>query len=198
MLRLPLLGASTLSGTLVLLFLALMTVSCGIAEHAKEEQSPASVRSAPAPSPSMPATSSWPGVAYLEVRAYYSSEPFSDPFMQGGIPDQVDDKDGALLNRDQERRLISAVIANVGPYEVFGCWYPRHAFVFYDPLGKPVAEVDICFECMIVEGGPSDAPDVGALAELASDLGLPLGVKGMDAEKYRKGFQTWVKEHPRS
>jgi len=117
--------------------------------------------------------------------------------MYRGIPDDLDDKDGVLLSVDQARRLIAAVSAKLNPYDVLACWYPRHAFVFYDPLGKPVAEVNICFECMVVEGGPSDAPDIGALAELVSDLGLPLGKEVVEAEKYQKAFQLWVKEHPR-
>ena len=184
------------AGTLVLVALILIILSRGAPQKVYRVKPVSSAALAPSSPLALRTSSEWPGVAYLEVRAYYSSTPFFD-VMYGGIPDHVDDKDGVLLSIDQEQRLIAAVSAKLKPYEVFGCWYPRHAFVFYDPLGKPVAEVNICFECMVVEGGPSDAPDIGGLAELVSDLGLPLGKEVVEAERYQKAFQQWVKEHPR-
>jgi hypothetical protein len=170
-----------------------MAVSCGV-EEPVETMKPvvpgASLPSPPAASPPMrPPTSSWPGVPYLEVRAYYAARhPFAESFMRTGIPDFVENKRGVILRRDQERRLIAAVTARIKPYDVFGCWYPRHAFVFYDPLDNPVAEVDICFQCLVVEGGPSSAPDLPALADLVNDLGLPIGPAGADAKTFRKDF----------
>lgn len=129
----------------------------------------------------------------MEVRAYYASTPFMQSFRQTGIPEQVEDKDGVLLNADQERRLIAAATTEIKPYEPFLCWNPRHAFVFYDALGKPVAEVDICFECMIVEGAYADTPDLGALAVLVSDLGLPLGLpSGTDGKTFKKAFENRI------
>lgn len=78
-------------------------------------------------------------------------------------------------------------------------WAPQHAFIFYDSFGKPVAEVDVGFQCFTV-GGPfvSDYPDIVALADLVDDLGLPLGVD-RDAEAFRKrfkGLQERVRKEP--
>lgn len=129
-----------------------------------------------APPPALqPPLSSWPHVSYLEVRAYYSDVPAMFNLSSQGIPDVVKDKEGVLLDREQERRLVSAVTTNVKPYEPWGCWYPRHAFVFYGPFGKPVAEVDVCFDCSMVMRSPVEYPDLDALAKLVADLGLPLG-----------------------
>jgi hypothetical protein len=130
--------------------------------------------------PQEPRRSSWPGVEYREVRAYYSPEPFISL-------DHAEHKDGILLDAAQERRLISAVTARVKPYPVIDLWVPQHAFVFYDSSGKPVAEVDIGFHAFTV--GPSAPgygyPDIVALADLVVDLGLPLGVD-KDSAEFRK------------
>jgi hypothetical protein len=184
-------------GTLVLLALIGILLSFGAPQKVHQAKPVSTASFAPGPPPAVRTSSEWPGVVYLEIRAFYSSTPFFG-VMHAGIPDHVEDKDGVLLSADQERQLIAAVSAELRPYDVLACWYPRHAFVFYDPLGKPVAEVNICFECMIAEGGPSDSPDIGSLAKLVSDLGLPLGKDVVEAEKYRKGFEKWVKEHPRT
>ena len=187
----------SVAGTLVAVALFLIMLSFGAPQKVNRAKPVSSASLVPGSPLVLPTSSGWPGVAYLEVRAYYSSTPFFD-VMHRGIPDHVDDKDGVLLSGDQERQLIAAVSAKLNPYDVLACWYPKHAFVLYDPLGKPVAEVNICFECMVAEGGPSDAPDIGALAEVVSDLGLPLGKDVVEAEKYRKAFQLWIKEHPRT
>lgn len=177
----------SLGGTLVFLTSILIIASCDVGEHDKEVEVVAPPISAPSPPPALQAHSSWPGVSYLEVRAYYSREPFENSFRQSGVPDQVDDKDGVLLDGDQKRRLISAVTSRVEPYATVDCWWPHHAFVFWDPLGNPVAEVDICFGCLQVKGGPSDMPDIVALADLVSDLGLPLGA---DVASFQKAFES--------
>lgn len=189
--------SSRCEGTLALLLCLSTVLSCGVDRHARQEKPQASsAQLASTPASSRPEARSWPGVPYLEVRAYYSSEPFALSFTQAGVPDTVTDKTGVLLSQEQERRLISAVTAHLQPYVSFGCWFPRHAFVFYDPLGKPVSEIDVCFHCMVVNGGPSESPDLGELAELVGDLGLPLGLEGVSAEQYRKAFYQSVKDHP--
>lgn len=183
-------------GTLVLVGIIWIALLFGSVQRTSQIRPVPPVWSPPSPRTAVRTSSGWPGVVFLEVRAYYSSKPFSYPFKQHGIPDSVEDSDGVLLNEYQVRQLISAVTARLEPYDVFSCWFPRHAFVFYDPFGEPVAEVDICFQCFVVEGGPSDTPDIGALAELTTDLGLPLGVEGTDGGEYRKAFETRRKEHP--
>ena len=139
---------------------------------------------------------SWPEASYLEVRAYYSREPFS--IIKDGVPESMDSKEGILLNPDQERRLITAVTSSVEPYKGADCFNPRHAFVFFDPLDRPVANLIVCFDCVWAEGGPSDMPDIGALADLVTDLGLPLGPdKDLEAFRERlKQAQAWAQGYP--
>jgi len=189
----PAMASRFLGGILVFLALAGIAFSLRGPQKASPVKSVLPVPYAARPPAGSQTSSGWPGVSYLEVRAYYSSEPFIHTFAQAGIPDQVDDKDGVLLSKEQERRLIAAVTARVGPYDVADCLEPRHAFVFYDPLGEIVKEVDICFQCFFVVGSPSDSPDLGALAELVGDLGLPIGPEIKDAEQYRKYFERLAK-----
>jgi hypothetical protein len=148
----------------------------------------ARVPAASATSPAPPTHSSWPGNSYLEVRAYYSHKPFSA--IKHGVPEPVDNREGVLLNRDQERRLIAAVSADDELSISADCWFPRHLFVFWDPLDKPVAQVIVCFDCLWTEGGPSPHPDMGALAELVDDLGLPVG-PDEDIESFRKRLKSY-------
>jgi hypothetical protein len=57
------------------------------------------------------------------------------------------------------------------------CFNPRHAFVFYDAAMKPVAWVELCFQCHNAEAEPQQKEqvyDVAALEKLARELKLPL------------------------
>ncbi len=44
-------------------------------------------------------------------------------------------------------QVTKIVGSTKGTFEVSKCPFPRHAFVFFDEQDKPVASIDICFEC---------------------------------------------------
>jgi hypothetical protein len=138
--------------------------------------------------PESPSQIPWPGVSYQEVRAYYSSEWANHP--ASGILDHVDREDGVLLNAAQERLLISAATASAKPSVSIDMWAPQNAFVFYDPFGMPVAQMEVSFETLNIESSPgANYPDIVALAALVDDLGLPVGTH-KDAEEFRRYFES--------
>jgi hypothetical protein len=126
-------------------------------------------------------STSWPGKPYAEVRAYaYNRHGDMDrPILKNGRLDRsVINKRGVLLAADQTRRLVKAVTGErPAPHFTTACFNPRHAFVFYDAAKKPVAWIELCFECGNAEGEPRPADqvyDVAALESLAKELKLPL------------------------
>jgi len=94
------------------------------------------------------------------------------------LPEGVINKDGALLNSQQVKRLLKAEARRFKSRAVAGCYDPHNAFVFYDAEKKPVAFLEICFDCIGSRAFPEDAqcdPDFYALAVLCSELKLPFG-----------------------
>jgi hypothetical protein len=94
------------------------------------------------------------------------------------LPEGVINKDGALLNAQQVKRLLKAEARRFRSRGVAGCYSPHNAFVFYDAEKRPVAFLEICFDCIGSRTVPEDAqcdPDFHALAVLFSELKLPLG-----------------------
>lgn len=51
------------------------------------------------------------------------------------------------LSSAQQRRLIEIVTTSVDPDESMDCFFPRHAFVFYDSDRKPCGWVSVCVTC---------------------------------------------------
>ncbi len=138
----------------------------------------------------------WPGVAYVEVRAYaYNSKGQGDPalFLNGILNDTVINRDGVLLNKDQVHRLIDAVTLESEQYAPAACFNPRHAFVFYSADHQPVANIRVCFQCLNYETKPYNSIlycDFQSLAKLCDELNLPLSPG--------PGFNTYFYEstHP--
>jgi hypothetical protein len=123
----------------------------------------------------------WPGVSYVEVRAYaYNSEGDLDhPILKNGRLDpSVVNKRGVILTQQQVSRLVAAVTDKHPLSEsMTACFDPRHGFVFYDAAKKPVAWVELCFECHNADAEPrqkGQVYDVAALERLARELKLPL------------------------
>lgn len=104
----------------------------------------------------------------------------------------VINKDGALLNAKQVSRLLKAESRRFQPRGRAGCYLPHNAFVFYDAEKKPVAFLEICFDCIGARAIPEDPgfdPDYYALAVLCTELKLPLGFKNKTANLVRDRFQ---------
>ena len=185
----PKVRGPVLAGSLLALLIAgavklILVPSADVAEHATAVETIDSEVTEP-DSPVQPA--SWPGVSYREVRAYYSREWANHPV--SGILDHVKKEDGVLLDAAQERLLMAAATAGVKPSVGIDMWAPQNAFVFYDSLGKPVAEMDISFDTLNIGSRPVvNYPDIVALADLVDDLGLPVG-PFKDAEEFRGYFE---------
>jgi hypothetical protein len=125
--------------------------------------------------------SDWPGVAYVEVRAFaYNKRGFPDlPIVKNGrLSRTILRKQGVVLSSEQVKALLAAVTGErPRPETEIMCFDPRHAFVFFDTAKKPVAWVELCFECWGARAEPhpkGQVYDIEALAKLAFDLKLPL------------------------
>jgi hypothetical protein len=126
-------------------------------------------------------STSWPGKPYVEVRAYaYNRNGDMDRVIlkNDRLDHSVINKHGVPLEADQTRRLVAAVTGKrPEPHFTTACFNPRHAFVFYNAEKKPVAWVELCFECGNAAAEPhrpDQVYDVAALENLAKELKLPL------------------------
>jgi hypothetical protein len=136
-----------------------------------------------------------PSVAYREVRAYYDPRGYNglDLMKSGSLRY---DK-GIPLTRKQVERLLAAVQGKHPAYTAPMCIEIHHAFVFYDPLQKPVALIEPCFECLVFlahPGGLGPWVDFPALADLVHEIGLPLSPRGMSPAAFRKSFAANVEK----
>ncbi len=135
---------------------------------------------------SLLARDEWPGVPYTEVRAFVWDAKIpvlvhSNHLIREDLSfvDGVLNPDGALLNASQVKRLLAAHARRLKTETKAGCYYPHNAFVFFDAARKPVAYLEVCFDCTGSRTVPQDEqsghPDYYALAELCAELKLPFG-----------------------
>lgn len=142
------------------------------------------------------AADAWPALPYAEVRAYAWRV---DPGKGGRVillgmkvREDVINEEGAVLSRDQVKRLQAAVTGDHPEHGLLRCYTPRNAFVFYDTGKKPVAYVEICFDCVGSAMEPKTSAkwkDFPALAKIFVELKLPIGKSG-DLEKFNTFFES--------
>jgi hypothetical protein len=127
------------------------------------------------------AFATWPDKPYVEVRAYAynrNGDPDRPILKNRRLDPSVVNKRGIVLTPEQARHLIAAVTGKrPQPRWSTACFNPRHAFVFYDTARKPVAWIELCFECGNAAGeprAPDQVYDIPALEDLARELKLPL------------------------
>ena len=85
--------------------------------------------------------------------------------------------EGVVLSEDQVSQLEAAVTGSHPMHPVAACFYPHHAFIFYDDAGKIVGDINICFLCSNYSGMPEGFAqqwNLEALADLVQDIGMPL------------------------
>ena len=142
------------------------------------------------------AAEGWPALPYTEVRAYaWRVDPGNGgsvilPGMK--VRKDVINKDGAALSPDQTKRLQAAVTGDHPEHGLLRCYTPRNAFVFYDSGKRPVAYVEICFDCVgsrTEPETPAKWKDFPALAKIFVELKLPIGKSG-DLEKFKNFFDS--------
>jgi len=125
------------------------------------------------------AAPSWPGVSFFEVRAYsYNAKGYAKPpiVKDGTLDTSVINTNGALLATNQVRHLLAAVTGEHPPHPAAHCFKPRHAFVFYDSEKKPIAQIEVCFECLHYRARPEGTAQFlewSNLADLCRELKLP-------------------------
>ncbi len=157
-----------------------------------------------AAAPSRPVRSrvdaNWPGMGYSEVRAYYYRQAgtLMDAILdESALKRVVTDGDGVLLTTNQTGRLLTAFTATHKPYEPLLCVDARHAFILYDSLHHAVAAIEVGFDCrsvIMTPGGMQKQADLPAVADLVSELGLPIHPSGTSAAEFRKRFEAAVDE----
>ena len=123
----------------------------------------------------------WPGVPYTEVRAFAWDGKIETQRLIGDdftFVEGVIDKEGAVLSANQIKRLLTAQARRYKERSFAACYSPHNAFVFYNAEKKPVAFLEICFECLGNRSNPADEksdPDFVALGKICEELKLPFG-----------------------
>lgn len=60
----------------------------------------------------------------------------------------------ALINDEGALKAAQLVAATRGTVELTKCTFPRHAIVYFDTEDKPVASLNVCFDCEAVLANP--------------------------------------------
>lgn len=104
--------------------------------------------------------------------------------MEGAI-----NPEGAVLSKEQVRRVLKAQARRPQPSSISmtkGCIYdPHNAILFYDDHHRPVAALEICFNCLAYREKPEDPHsdlDKVEVAAVFVELGLPIGLRRSVAE----------------
>jgi hypothetical protein len=99
---------------------------------------------------------------------------------------------GSVLTPDQTKRLLSAVTGKHQAHASAHCHRPHNAFIVYDSEKKPVAFIEVCFECLtaVVEPQRGVAPfiDLIELARIFDELKLPMG-RYPDLRSFQRDFK---------
>jgi len=124
----------------------------------------------------------WGFVEFFEVRAYRTN--WGQKYSRRGIlrTNKRLNRDrlpwtGIPLNDEQTDRLRKAVTGSHPEHSAAFCYYPHHAFVFYDRRGEIVGHIDICFSCSVYMGEPqgfAETWDLKSISSLFGDLGIPI------------------------
>ena len=98
-------------------------------------------------------------------------------FEDNRLTGTVINKAGARLSANQVQRLLRAITGKHPEHLHAMCFNPHHGFVFYDASSKPVAWIEVCFECGNTESWPEGRKltedDMDALLALCKELKLP-------------------------
>jgi hypothetical protein len=137
----------------------------------------------------------WPGVRFVEVRAYAwpTNMKSASVMLPGKTPRPgAINTNGSVLTPDQTKRLLSAVTGKHQAHASAHCHRPHNAFIVYDSEKKPVAFIEVCFECLtaVVEPQRGVAPfiDLIELARIFDELKLPMG-RYPDLRSFQRDFK---------
>lgn len=124
----------------------------------------------------------WHFSGFNEVRAYrlnWEDEHSMDPIVNqdGSLNPTRIPEDGIRLTEAQVKRLEAAVTGSHPAHPVAACFYPHHAFVFFNGSKEIVGHINICFLCSNYTGQPAGYAvlwNLSELKELIGDIGMPL------------------------
>ena len=122
----------------------------------------------------------WPGVEYTEVKAFHwPSDSDTRRLIDKNfklLPGVVN-KDGVKLSKEQALSLIKSVSGKFPDHPRAMCYIPHNAFIFYNEK-KPVAYIEVCFDCFGYRAFPR-APaknfDLLSIAKICQQLKIPFG-----------------------
>jgi hypothetical protein len=135
----------------------------------------------------------WPGTPFATVKAYAWPLTHHGTVVgaNGKLGKGAINPKGALLSESQTARLLKAQSRRDSDRPRARCYVPHNAFVFYSDKGKPVASIEVCFDCLGARVWPADPgcdPDYLVLAEICSELKLPYGeFKSLEELKAKAG-----------
>lgn len=124
----------------------------------------------------------WHFSGFSEVRAFRLNWEDKHSFdriinQDGSLNDTRLPEAGIILTDQQVSRLEAAVTGTRPEHPVADCFYPHHAFVFYNESGEIIGHLNICFLCSNYSGEPSGfaaSLDFDKLAKIVTDIGMPL------------------------
>lgn len=127
------------------------------------------------------AQTSWPPVPYKTVRAFVydcEAEHENMTFINKGgrMHEGAINAPGVLLTPAQVKKVLHIANTPAVRDRYKPCYVPHHAIVFYDAADRPVANLEICFNCRRHIATPKGTPviiDYAALWSLMHELGVP-------------------------
>ena len=137
---------------------------------------------------------SWPGTTFTEVKAFHWPLKISKRSLISNefelVPGAIN-KAGVKLNKDQVKILQRSVVNKFPPHPAAACYSPHNVFVFYNGK-KPVAFIEICFDCLGYRSfpkAPADNFDLLSIAKICQQLKIPFG-----SDKDLKSLESFLKE----
>jgi len=134
------------------------------------------------PEPEAPSGGQWHFDGVAEVRAFqmnWEVEHSYDRILSddGKLNESRAPIEGIALSHSQIEKLRAAVTGSHPEHPTTECFYPHHAFLFYDKEGAIIGHIDVCFKCSKFEGSPkgfSEYGDLAALEALVIEIGMPI------------------------
>lgn len=122
----------------------------------------------------------WPGVDFTEVKAYHwpvkmDTKSLIDKKFK--LLKGVVNPKGIVLSKEQVTMLRKSAIGKHPAHPAAACYIPHNLFVFYKDK-KPVAYLEICFDCLGYRTYPeskSENLDVLTIAKICQQLKIPFG-----------------------
>lgn len=119
--------------------------------QSSSERSPVADPPDPRPDLVSPKSGEWPFVKWSYAKAYTFNffgarhEVLHRVFRDGKWNKHI--RSVQVISREHVKTVVELVNATRGSYETSKCPFPRHAVLFFNREDKPVAGVDVCFEC---------------------------------------------------